>query len=379
MTDHREGVASGSIESLRIIRQVVAWVLLAGSPVLAADIQPTLHAYFEKTCDSNKFMGAVAMAVNGNIVFSDACGWADAEWNIKNTVDTRFRTGSIAKQFNASAVHQLHEQRKFELTDPIGKFLPDLPESWRIATIHQLLTHTSGFPTYTQGPAFDRMSRTGATPKEMIDLVRDKPLDFAPGNRWNYSNTGYIALGMLIEKVSGTSCERFVQENIFDRVGMKNSGFDEQHKIIPKRAKGYSLRKGTLENADFLDTTSAWSAGGFYSTVQDLILFSEALAHQKLLNLDSTKRMFSVYPETALQGMHYGYAVVIGERFGHAMQYHGVGITGFQSVLQRYPDTGLVIAVMSNVDTVEDLPAEAVAPWTLGDGLAQIWFDGAQH
>lgn len=360
-----------------MIRVVLAYLLLASSAGLAADTQKELRTYFEKTCDSKKFMGSVAVALDGKIVFSDACGWADAEWTVKNTVDTRFRTGSIAKQFTATAVLLLHEQGKFELSDPIGKYLPDLPESWRSATIHQLLTHTSGIPPYTQGPVFERMSRTGAMPKEMIDSVRDKPLEFAHGTQFKYNNTGYIVLGMLIEKVSSVSYQRFVQENIFDRVGMRDSGFDEQHKIIPKRAKGYSLIKETLQNADFLDTTSAWSAGGFYSTVQDLIVWSEALAHQKLLNGDSTKRMFSIYPEAVVQGMHYGYAVTLTERFGHAIQYHGGGITGFQSVLQRYPEVGLVIAILSNVDSGDD--SDVIAPWTLGDSLAQIWFNGTQH
>ena len=353
-------------------------VLVTNSIGQTPDIQKEWHAHFEKACDSNKFMGTVAVALNGKTIFSDACGWADAEWNVKNTVDTRFRTGSIAKQFTASAVLLLHEQGKLELSDPIGKFLPELPESFRSATIHQLLTHTSGIPNYTVGPVFEPMNRLGATPKQMIDVVRDKPLDFAHGAQFKYSNTVYILLGMLIEKVSGMSYERFIQENVFDRVGMKDSGFDEQHKIIPRRARGYSLVKGALQNADFLDTTSAWSAGGFYSTVKDLILWNEALAHQKLLNQDSTQRMLSIYPETILQGMHYGYGVVLAERFGHKLQYHGGGITGFQSVLQRYPEVGLVIAILSNVDPGGD-SSEVVAPWTLGDGLAEIWFSGRKE
>jgi len=362
-----------------MIRVFIAFLLLASSVGLAADTPKELQAYFEKTCDSKKFMGAVEMAVNGEVVFSEACGWADAEWNVKNSVDTRFRTGSIAKQFTAAAILFLHEQGKFSLSDPIGKFLPDLPESWRSATIHQLLTHTSGIPTYTVGPAFERLSRTGAKPNEMIDIVRDKPLGFPHGAQFKYNNTGYILLGMLIEKVAGVQYERFVQENIFDRVGMRDTGFDEQHKLIPHRARGYTLVHGALANADFLDTTSAWSAGGFYSTVNDLMVWSEALAHQKLLNPDSTQRMLTIYPETVLQGMHYGYAVVLAERFGHSLQYHGGGITGFQSVLQRYPDVGLVIAILSNVDSGDDASSEAVAPWTLGDGLAKIWFNGTQH
>lgn len=362
-----------------MIRAAVAYVLLTSSIAMGADSQKELQAYFQNTCDSKKFMGAVEVALNGTIVYSDACGWADAEWNVKNTVDTQFRTGSIAKQFTAAAVLLLHEQGKFSLTDPIGKYLPDLPESWHSATIHQLLTHTSGLPPYTQGPVFERMSRLGATPKEMIDSVRDQPLAFVHGTQFKYNNTGYIVLGMLIEKVSGVSYARFVEENVFDRVGMKNSGFDDFRKIIFHRAQGYSLAKGKLQNADFLDTTSAWSAGGFYSNVNDLIIWSEALAHQKLLNADSTERMFSVYPETVLEGMHYGYAVVLAERFGHPLQYHGGGITGFQSVLQRYPERGLVIAILSNVDPGEDPASEVTAPWTLGDGLAQIWFNGNKH
>jgi CubicO group peptidase (beta-lactamase class C family) len=358
-----------------VIRIFVAYLLVASSVGFAADTPKKLNAYFQRACDSNKFMGSVAMAVNGEIVFSEACGWADAEWSVKNTVNTRFRTGSIAKQFTAASILLLHEQGKFALSDPIGKFLRDLPESWREATIHQLLTHTSGIPSYTVSPMLERLSRLGATPREMIDSVRDKPLEFAHGTQFKYNNTGYILLGMLIEKVSGRAYERFVQENIFDRVGMKDSGFDEQHKIIPRRARGYSLVNGSLQNADFLDTTSAWSAGGFYTTVNDLIVWNEALSHQQLLNADSTHRMLSVYPETALQGMHYGYAVVLAERFGHKLQYHGGGITGFQSVLQRYPDVALVIAILSNVDSGTDSSSDAVAPWTLGDGLAKIWFD----
>lgn len=358
-----------------MIRSAVVFILLASSMGIAADTERELQASFQRACDSRKFMGAVEVALNGKIVYSDACGWADAEWNVKNTVDTRFRTGSLAKQFTATAVLLLHEQGKFALTDPIGKYLPDLPESWWSATIHQLLTHTSGIPPYTQGPVFERMSRLGATPKEMIDSVRDQPLAFAHGTQFKYNNTGYIVLGMLIEKVSGIPYARFVQENVFDRAGMKNSSFDDFRKIIPRRAQGYSLVKGTLQNANFLDTTSAWSAGGFYTTVDDLVLWSEALAHQKLLNADSTRRMFSVYPETVLQGMHYGYGVVLAENIGHALEYHGGGITGFQSVLQRYPESGLVIVILSNVDPGDNDPAsEVIAPWTLGDGLAQIWF-----
>lgn len=132
------------------------------------------------------------------------------------------------------------------------------------------------------------------------------------------------------------------------------------------------LKGNELQNADYISMSTAWAAGGIYSTVQDLTLWNEALAHGKLLNSDSTKRMCSVYPETLYQGMHCGYAVVLAERFGHQLQYHGGGISGFQTVLQRYPEEGLVIAVMANVESDETLLG-------LGDGLAQISFSAERH
>jgi D-alanyl-D-alanine carboxypeptidase len=316
-------------------------------------------------------MGAASVAVNGETQFAEACGWAHAEWKVANTVDTRFRTGSIAKQFTATAVLLLYQEQKLSLSDPIGKYLPDVPASWRSATIHQLLTHTSGVPI----PDYDALDKSyplGPTPAQTLVLLRSKPLLYAQGTRLTYNNTGYILLGFLIEKVSGLTYERFIQERLFDRLGMKDSGFDDIRKIIPLRARGYALGSDGLKNADPIDPFTAWSAGGFYSTVHDLTIWSEALAHGELLNPDSTNRMLAVYPETLIQEMHYGYGVVLARRFGHDLQYHGGGIKGFTSVLQRYPQTGLVIAVMSNLDG--DSSPSPIQGWVLGDALAQIWF-----
>ena len=270
-------------------------------------------------------MGAASLAVNGSTQFAEACGWADAEWKVENTTDTRFRAGSIAKQFTATAVLLLYQDGKISLSDRIGKYLKDLPDSWRSATIHQLLTHTSGVPI----PDYDALDKSyplGPTPTQMLRLLREKPLLYPHGTKLTYNNTGYILLGFLIEKVSGMKYERFVQERLFDQLGMRDSGFDDIRKIVLRRATGYALDGAGLRNADPIDPLTAWSAGGFYSTVQDLTVWSEALAHGKLLNPDSTKRMFATYPETLLKGMHYGYGVVLAERFGHELQYHGGGI-----------------------------------------------------
>lgn len=319
-------------------------------------------------------MGAVSVSVNGKTIYSEACGWADAEWDIKNTPETRFRTASIAKQFTAASVLLLYEDGKLSLSDPIGKYLPNLPQSWKTATVHQLLTHTSGIrvPNYFD-PEVEKSFPLGPTPTDMLELSRDTPLSFPHGTKMAYNNMGYFLLGFLVEKLSGMKYEQFVQRRIFDRLEMKNTGFDDLRKVIPRRANGYSLVDGQLQNVDPLNAgASAWSAGGFYSTTHDLTVWSEALAHEKLLNADSTARMLTIYPETELEGMHYGYAVVLANRFGHPLQYHGGGVKGFTSVLQRYSDVGLVIVVLSNLDGDSSPPP--TQSWDLGDALAQIWF-----
>jgi D-alanyl-D-alanine carboxypeptidase len=350
--------------------------VLVCPPVWCAsnNVSVSLKEYFAKICQAESFMGAVSVSVKGEVVFSEACGWADAEWNIKNTPDTRFRTGSIAKQFTAVGVLLLYQDDKLSLSDPIGKYLADLPESWKTVTIHQLLTHTSGLP---QPDYFDpdvvKRFPLGPTPTDFLELLRNKPMNYPPGTKTAYNNMSYYLLGFLIQRISGINYEQFIQQRIFDRLGMKDTGFEDMHRIIPHHANGYLFINGELQNVDPLNAgASAWSAGGFYSTTHDLTIWSEALAHEKLLSKDSTTRMLTIYPETELEHMHYGYAVVLANRFGHPLQYHGGGIKGFTSVLQRYPDVGLVIVVLLNLDG--DSSPTPTQSWEVGDALAQIWF-----
>ena len=222
-------------------------------------------------------MGAVSVKLQGKFVFEAACGLANAEWGVRNTVDTKFRAGSIAKQFTAAAVLLLREEGKVDLAASIGRYVDDLPIEWRPATIHQLLTHTSGIPSFTAGPItqFDRM---GATPRELLGIVKGKPLQFAHGTRLAYNNTGYVLLGMLIEKLSGMPYRDFVERKLFAPLGMKDSGFDDARPVLLRRAQGYRLMGGGgLENADPVDASVAWAAGGFYSTTRDLIAWATAL------------------------------------------------------------------------------------------------------
>jgi CubicO group peptidase (beta-lactamase class C family) len=326
-----------------------------------------VDTYITAEAGEHSFRGAVLVGMNGKVVFEKAYGIAEEEWNVRNTTTTKFRIASLSKQFTAACILLLQERGKLKVQDPISRYLTGLPEAWRSITIHQLLTHTSGIPNYTDSSQLKKINRTGATPQEMITLVADKPLDFKPGSRWHYTNTGYILLGMMIEKISGQPYADFMKHNIFEPLGMMNSGYDRATDILKERASGYQIQGG-LANADFIDMTIPYAAGGIYSTVEDLYRFNEALAQQgKLLSADSLKEMFTEYPEATYQGQNYGYGVVISrQKFGKLLYYHGGGVEGFSSSIQRYPDERVCIVVLSNLSSFK--------PWELGDHIAADLF-----
>lgn len=326
-------------------------------------------AYIVSEVASHFFRGAVLIGMDGKIVFEKAYGIGDEEWGANNSIHTKFRIGSLGKQFTAACILLMQERGRLNVHDPISRYLSSLPAAWRVVSVHQLLTHTSGIPNYTSRPQFGRIKRTGATPQQMIELVADEPLDFAPGTNWSYSNTGYILLGMIIEATSGLSYNEFLKKNILDPLGMTNSGYDRATDIIKERASGYQEKDGKLENAEFIDMSVPYAAGDIYSTVEDLYRWNEALAEDgKLLSAESRKQMFTEYAEAAHEGQHYGYGVVISRlKFGRLLYYHGGGVEGFSSSIQRYPKDRVCIVVLSNFDSYK--------PWELGDHIASDLFD----
>jgi CubicO group peptidase (beta-lactamase class C family) len=193
-------------------------------------------AYFTTETKTHFFRGAVLVGVDGKIVFEKGYGTADDEWESHNTPTTKFRIASLTKQFTAACILLLQERGRLNARDPISRYLSGLSDTWRAITIHQLLTHTSGIPNYTSDPQFARLRHTGATPSEMVSLVSAKPLEFGSGTKWAYSNTGYILLGMIIEKTSGQSYADFLKSNIFEPLGMTNSGYDRATDILKERA-----------------------------------------------------------------------------------------------------------------------------------------------
>ncbi|MFL5295616.1 MAG: serine hydrolase [Phenylobacterium sp.] len=355
----------------KLFTSIIALSLLAAAPAFAAggacpapDFRRQAREALQAFDQGQAFSGAVLVAVDGKPVLREALGLANREWNVANTADTKFRLGSITKQFTATAILQLAEQGKLSTDDPLSKYYPEAPASWSKVTIKHLLTHTSGIPTYTGLASFaNHDSRLSQTPADLIKLVRDKPLDFEPGSRYAYDNTGYVLLGYIVEKLSGQKYADYLQAHIFGPLGMRNTGYDSSEKIIPRRAAGYGFGPEGWENAGFTDMSTPFAAGALYSTVDDMLLWDQALYGDKVLSAASKAAMFTNY------GHSYGFGVVIDRQWDHDRIWHNGGINGFVTSFQRYPKDRVTVVALSNF--------QAAAPDKLAADLAGLCL-GAQ-
>jgi CubicO group peptidase (beta-lactamase class C family) len=331
--------------------------LLFGAITSAQDT--SLYDKFVQYYVSNqRFMGSVIVARDNEILFDRGFGSADLEWDIPNSPTTKFRIGSVTKQFTAASILLLEERGKLKIDDPVKKYLKDTPEAWDKITIFNLLTHSSGIPNFTGFPEYQKEQLFEHTPKEIVALFRDKPLDFEPGEKMSYSNSGYILLGYLLEKVSGETYQDFIQKNIFDPLGMKDSGYDSNTAIIPERASGYSPGPHGLLNAQYVHMSIPFSAGALYSTTEDLLRWEQGLFGGKLLSKESLSKMTKPYKD------NYALGLMTGTNNGHRVIQHGGGIQGFVAHLAYYPDDKITVAVLSNVNSA--------APPQLAGKLAAI-------
>jgi CubicO group peptidase (beta-lactamase class C family) len=328
------------------VRPLVLAALTAvglGAAARADDLTSRFEEYMNASVELNHFSGAVLVAKDGETLFSRGCGFANAEHLIPNTAWTKFRLGSITKQFTAMAILILQERGKLKVEDPVGKYIDDAPKAWEGVTIRHLLTHTGGVPSYTDSPDYQTKMMMPETVKSMIARFRDKPLDFKPGEQFHYSNSGYFLLGATIEKVSGKSYEAFLQEAIFDPLGMKDSGYDHAATILPGRASGYSLHGNGLKNAEYLDMAQPYAAGSLYSTALDLARWDRALDDGKLISKESYATMYTPIKS------NYAYGWMVTTRGGRKQIEHGGGINGFATENLRYPDQKLCVIVLCNV------------------------------
>jgi CubicO group peptidase (beta-lactamase class C family) len=290
-----------------------------------------------------RFMGAVLVAKDDDVLFERGFGWANLEWNIPNAPNTRFRIGSITKQFTAAAILLLEERGKLRIEDPVSKHLPDSPDAWKDVTLFHLLTHTSGIPSFTSFPDYPTLKLAATTVDKTVARFRDKPLEFAPGERHVYSNSGYLLLGHLIEIISGQSYDAFLADNIFKPLGMGDTGIDSNLELIVRRASGYVPSGPGMGNAPYVDMTIPHGAGVMYSTPRDLWKWQQGLYGGKLLSAKSLEKMVTPFKGS--------YALGLGVSSSPRKMFsHGGGIEGFNSNLAYFPDEKLSVVVLANVN-----------------------------
>ena len=317
---------------------------------------------------------AVLIAQDGEILYQKGFGYANLENQIPITPQTKFRIGSITKQFTASAILKLQEENLLKVTDRLSKFLPDYPRGDEV-TIHHLLTHTSGIHNYTNYPEFAATVETYIEAEEMIQLFKTDKFDFDPGEKWSYSNSGYFLLGHIIEKVSGQSLENYLKHHFFDPTGMKNTEVHNSKHPPKNEATGYSYSyvAGKPEKAINWDMSRVGGAGNLYSTTQDLYHWNEAIFKSKLLSQNTLKSAFTpVKINDGSQGdafgSQYGYGLMLMEKRGLKEIGHGGGLPGWASYLTRYPQQNLTITILANAS-----PAPNPVPSVLTDRIAEIY------
>ena len=325
-----------------MIPRFVTSLLMAGS-CLAQNIDSRMDQIVQSYVVDKQFMGSVLVARGDQVLFSKGYGSANLEWQVPDTPSTKFRLGSITKQFTAASILLLEERGKLKVNDPVKKYLPDAPAAWDKITIFHVLTHTAGIPSFTSFPDYRSWEASPTTPEKLVARFRDKPLEFEPGEKWNYSNSGYVLLGYLIERISGQSYEKFLQENIFAPLGMHDSGYDSNTSVIARRAAGYEPSPKGPVNAGFIHMTIPFSAGALYSTTEDLLRWEEGLFGGKVLSAASLQKMTTPFKND------YAFGLQVRTVSGRKVIDHDGGIEGFNTVLAYYPDDKLTVVALGNL------------------------------
>lgn len=348
----------------------VVWGLAAclfARPAAADDARrdAAFDAYLQAATRHDHFSGTVLVARDGVPVFRRSYGMANYELDVPNSARTVYRIASLTKQFTALAVMQLQEQGRLKVDDPICQYLDQCPAAWKPVTLRHLLTHTSGIENYSSLPEWDEVLALRSYKRsELVALFRDLPLRFTPGEQFKYSNSGYVLLGMAIERASGKSYGDYLREKIFTPLGMAHSVYDDSRALLPNRASGYYSLGTRFINAPYMSPTVSYAAGGIWSTVDDLLRWDQALYSERLLSRKSLDEMFT----PAKKG--YGYGVQIGEKLGRRSIEHSGSENGFSTYLLRFPAERATVIVLSNSDRA--------SAGGVGTALAAILF-GAPH
>jgi CubicO group peptidase (beta-lactamase class C family) len=345
---------------------MVVWSACLSS---AADQADPVDDYIQAEMAKQHVPGlALLVSRDGQAVRAQGYGLANVELQVPVKPEAIFQSGSVGKQFTATAVMMLVEEGKVGLEDPLTKFFPDAPAAWKQVTIRELLSHTAGFTDYPKN--FDM--RRDYTEAQLLKIVEGIPLAYAPGTSWSYSNLGYLTLGIVIHKVTGEFYGDFLQERIFQPLGMGTTRIMSEADIVPNRSAGYRLVKGELKNQEWVSPTVNTTAdGALYFSIQDLAKWDAALYTEKLLRRSSLEQMWTV---TKLKNGqpnsgHYGFGWFIETENGHHIVEHEGAWQGFETQISRYVDDKLTVVILTNLDEAKpDLIAHHVAEIYLSGG-----------
>jgi CubicO group peptidase (beta-lactamase class C family) len=341
-------------------------VISAGlnSPVRAQDATTAkVDAYLKTEMERQHIPGAsVAVIKDGQIILAKGYGLANVELQAPVKPETIFQSGSMGKQFTATAVMMLVEAGKLNLDDSIRKYFTDAPATWENIKIRNLLTHTGGTTDYPNDFDF----RRDYTEDELLKRAEAIPLAFQPGEKWSYSNLGYVLLGILIHKVSGQFYGDFLQEHVFKPLGMNTARIISEADIVPNRAAGYRLVKGELKNQEWVSPTLNTTAdGALYLTIYDMAKWDAALYTEKLLKQSSLEQMWTPVKLNNGKTSAYGFGWSLGEVRGHRIIEHGGAWQGFKSYIARYVGDKLTVVVFANLSQAN--------PGRIAYGVAAIY------
>ena len=284
---------------------------------------------------------------NGSVIYKKAFGLANLELNVPMKTENVFKIGSMTKQFTAISILMLIEQGKLNLDDEITKFIPDYPTNGNKITIHHLLTHTSGIKDYTRVKGLNAIAQKDLTPLELIDFSKNEPIDFVPGEKYKYNNSGYVILGYIIEKVTGQPYANFVEEQIFNKLEMTASQYASQREVIKNRASGYQKKDSYINRMDF-SLTLAYSGGALMSTVDDMFKWQEAIKNNLLISKETTEKAFTHYTLNNGEQTNYGYGWHIKTINNNRTFEHGGSVWGFKSMGVYFPDLDIYVIGLTN-------------------------------
>ena len=324
-------------------------MLLSGTALSAQDAGRMDQAVAEHAEDK-KYMGTALVAIGDEVLLDKGYGSANLEWDIANRPDTKFRLGSITKQFTAVSILLLHERGELDINAPVKTYWSDAPAAWDDITVAHLIHHTSGIPSITSFDDFPRWKYQPWKLETLVGKFAERELEFEPGSQWKYSNSGYLLLSAIVGKVTGEPLGAFMQANIFDPLGMANTGVDDTDTILPKRASGYSPSEDGVINADYVSMTIPTGGGDMYSTTGDLLKWQQGLFGGKLLKPETLQTYLAPVDFEAFGEAKYAAGVLVEDIEGQTVYFHGGGIEGFNTWLGHDPAKDITVVVLANLN-----------------------------